>query len=296
MWEVHAALPPVLRAHVLVLADRGYGSPILLDLLAALGWHGVVRLQGQVRVQWPDGTTRPLRSLVPRPSAPWPGPRGATVAPLGPSDPLAPPDPLDPSEAAAPAAPVAVFKKAGWRQGRVVAAWAEGQAEPWLLVTTLPATRARLREYARRWAIERLFLTWKSHGWHLEASGLSAPAPVARLLTGYVLATWWHLAAALPVAQAHLDDLAAQAVRRTGRPPRLSRPCQLRLPLDPGTGPWIAKYSLLTQGRQVCHRTPARTTTPALCWAFPDWEAPTWSVQCHELYAGTRPRQFSVSP
>jgi hypothetical protein len=49
---------------------------------------------------------------------------------------------------------LAVFKKAGWRHAQVVAVWAVGQAEPWLLVTSLRATATRWRDYAQRWAIE----------------------------------------------------------------------------------------------------------------------------------------------
>jgi hypothetical protein len=264
LWTVHAQLPPVLRAHVLVLADRGYGVPALVDLLTALGWHWVVRVQGQTCVCAPDGTARALRTLVPHPGTLW---TGYTAAPA----PGAPP---------APRAPLRVFKRAGWRALHVVAAWADGQPEPWLLVTNLAPTPARLHDYAARWAIERLFLAWKSHGWDLEATGVTAPARLARLLTGYVVATWWLLAAALPVATAQLAALALHA----GRVPR--RPVQLRLPLFPPTPPWPAKRSLFTYGRQVFREVPGRTTTPPVCWAFPDWDAPTWSVQCTQIYHG----------
>ena len=269
LYEVHAALPPALRAHVLVLADRGYGIPTFLDLLSALGWSWVVRVQGQTRVRCPDGRERPLRDLVPAPGTTWMG--GTTPA-------SATADLLP----GAGAAPLAVFKHAGWRALHVVATWAIGQDEPWLLVTTLPATPARWRDYATRWAIERLFLGWKSHGWHLEQCGVRAPARLARLLVGYCLATWWLLAAALPGAQAHLATLASRATRRTGRPPAGTG--QLRLPLFALRRPWLAKSSLLTQGREVFARTPCHTTTPPLCWRFPDWHAPTWSQQCLDVY------------
>lgn len=131
LWEVYRLLPPELRDHVLVLADRGYGSPRLLDQLAALGWSSVVRCQDQTRIRLPDGTVCPVRQLAPRPGAVWPG--GFTT----------------PAEAA-PDEPVAVFKTAGWRPCRVVAVWQVGSAEPWLLLTDLPAQAARLRDYAAR--------------------------------------------------------------------------------------------------------------------------------------------------
>src|SRR5207247_6842715 len=65
--DVQALLPPALRDHVLLVADRAYGTPWLLDLLAALGWRWVLRVQGQTRVLLRDGTTRALRGLVPGP-------------------------------------------------------------------------------------------------------------------------------------------------------------------------------------------------------------------------------------
>jgi hypothetical protein len=273
LWTVHALLPAVLRPHVLVLADRGYGYPAFVDLLAALGWQWVVRVQGQTRVRFPDGTDRPLRALVPTVGTLWTG--YAT--------------PADGAAREAPDAPVAVFKQAGWRAVQVVGAWAPGQPEPWLLVTTLHATPARLADYAQRWAIERLFLSWKSHGWQLDACADPVPQParVARLLTGYVLATWWLLAAAVPGAQATLDELASLAAQRTGRVP--TRPCQLRLPLYAPAPPWAAKQSLLTQGRAAFRRVDGRTTTPRLCWTYPEWDAPTWSVQCQQVYGDPLP-------
>jgi hypothetical protein len=264
LWEVQAALPPALRPHVLVLADRGYGVPAMLDLLAALGWQWVVRVQGQTRVRFPDGTERAVRTLAPRPGTLW-----TQLTPYPP-----------PAADAAPPAPLPVFKRAGWRALHVVAAWAEGQAEPWLLVTSLPPTPARLHDYAARWAIERLFLAWKSHGWDLEAMRSTAPLPLARWLTGYVVATWWLLAAAIPPAGAYLDALAAH------RGTRLRHPVQLRLPLFAPAPPWPAKRSLFTYGRQAFRDRAGTAAPPPLCWSFPEWDAPTWSVQCTQVYHG----------
>jgi len=264
LLEVHSALPPALRPHVLVLGDRFYGVPPVLDLLSTLGWACVLRVQGQTRVCLPDGTERALRTLVPRPGTYWTGYEL----------------PFPAAEAAPAAAPLAVFKSAGWRALQVVAAWVPGQAEPWLLVTTLPATCARLRDYAIRWAIERLFLGWKSHGWDLEATA-AAPRRLARLLTGYVVATWWLLAAALPVATAHLAALAAHR----GRAPR--HPVQLPLPWSAPAVPWPAKRSLLTYGRQAFAQVDARVQRPPLCWRFPAWDAPAWSTECTALYHGS---------
>jgi hypothetical protein len=212
LWTVHRLLPPELRDHVLLVADRAYGIARMLELGASLDWAWLVRVQWQTRVLRRDGSICAIRDLVPRPGALWlghydpPATRDGQPASADDCEDLAGAAPA----AGAAAAPVAVFRVTGWRASQVVAAWPVGEAEPWLLVTSLPGTRARLRDYAQRWAIERLFLSWKTHGWHLDTCGLSDPVRLGRLLTGLVVATLWRLAAALPVAQ--------QARRARGRP------------------------------------------------------------------------------
>ncbi len=111
---------------MVVLADRGYGSPRWIDLLQSLNWSYVVRSQEQTRVCLPDGTICPLRDLAPRPGAVWLG--GFTQLEAA---------------ASAHAEPLAVFKNAGWRFCRVVAVWAVGQPSPWLLLTNLPTEAGR---------------------------------------------------------------------------------------------------------------------------------------------------------
>ncbi len=267
LQEIQALLPPELRDHVLLTADRAYGVPRMLDLLNALGWHWLLRVQGQTRLRLRNGQCCALRQLVPQPGTLWSSGFSSAAAP---------------SEAEA----VGVFKAAGWRRSQVVALWAVGQAEPWLLLTSLPATLARVAEYAQRWSIERLFLSWKSHGWDLEASGVREAQRLGRLLLGIALATLWRLAMALPLAWRHLTELAARA----GRGMR-----QLRLPgFGAAPRPWAAKYSLLTWGAKVARSTRLRTHTPALCWRLPDWDGRTWEEMCREAY---RPAhgQFSIS-
>jgi hypothetical protein len=276
LWQAHGLLPPELRGHAVLLADRAYGVPRMLDLLGGLGWAFVLRAAGGARVRLPDGAEVPLRALAPRPGALWLGGTDPRAADAGPS-------------AADEAAQV--FKGAGWRRCRVVAAWAVGEAEPWLLLTDLPAAAARLRDYAARWAIERTFLAWKGHGWDLEACGLRDPARLGRLLSGLAAATLWRLACALPLAAAHLDDLAARAARRPAGPPRATQlplPWGRPDPADPppaAARPWAAKFSLLSWGAKAARAADLRTTTPALRWELPPWDAPTWSGQCRLAYA-----------
>jgi hypothetical protein len=276
LWEVRALLPPELRDHVLLLADRGYGLPRMIDLCQSLGWAWLLRIQGQTRVQFPDGIEVAARALTPRPGTVWLGPATSTA----PDAAGAAPHPEAPP--AAEDAVVTVFKAAGWRASRVAAAWAVGQPEPWLLVTSLPNGVRQVRDYAERWAIERLFLAWKSHGWDLEGGGLRDPARLGRLLAGLAAATLWRIAVALPVAAAQLAALAARAGERPAVPRQLPLPWD-PLPADhrdPGPRPWAAKFSLLSWGAKVVRQVDLRTTTPALCWELPAWEASTWSSQC----------------
>lgn len=270
LQDIAGMLPAELRDHVLLTADRLYGVPRMLDILIALGWHWLLRVQGQTRVRLGDGSCCPLRALVSGPGRQWTGGFGSAQG-------------MEETESQ----PVGVFKAAGWRQSQVVAVWAEGQAEPWLLVTSLSATLARVGEYAQRWAIERLFLSWKSHGWDIEQSGVHEAARLGRLLTAIALATLWRLAMGLPAALTHLADLAARA----GRAVR-----QLRLPgMAAPPRPWAAKYSLLTWGAKVARTTPLLTHTPALCWCLPFWEGRTWAGICRHVYL-TSHGQFPVSP
>jgi hypothetical protein len=260
--EVQSLLPGELRPHVLFLADRLYGTPAMLDLLRSLGWHWVLRVQGQTRVRRADGREWAVRDLVPTPGRVW-----VTESSL-------PPD---------GATPIAAFKGVGWRPCQVVAAWLVGQDEPWLLLTDLPASTARFGDYAQRWAIERLFLSWKSHGFNLEAVGISDPRELGRLLSGLVIATLWRLAAAAPVAARHLDDLARRAPLPRQLP--LPWPSEHPTPTKP-IPPWPAKFSLFTWGTKQFREVSPRWGTPTLLWAFPDWDAPPWSQQCCEAYYG----------
>ncbi len=61
-WQVQRLLPPEVRRRVLLLADRAFGVPHLLDLAHQLGWDLVVRVQGQakVRLDAEHASTRPL--------------------------------------------------------------------------------------------------------------------------------------------------------------------------------------------------------------------------------------------
>ncbi len=57
-------IPTCLRDHILVVADRGYGVPRMLDILKELRCHYVLRIQKQTRLQLPDGRSCAVAELV----------------------------------------------------------------------------------------------------------------------------------------------------------------------------------------------------------------------------------------
>ena len=263
--EVHDRLPSDLRAHVILVADRAFGVPRMVDAANTFGWAWVLRVQGQVRVRFRDGTERPVRSLAAHPGALWYSGFGQAML----------------VDADLPPRPVAVFKDAGWRACQLIAVWDHAAAEPWLLITNLPASREQVYAYAQRWAIERLFLSWKSHGWDLETLQLRTPERVGRLVAALAITTLW----CLLIGAAHADTVLTALAERAPR--RAAAVYQSRLPgfgpAQPDHRPYPAHFSLLSWGRKVIAQTACRTQTPPHCRVLPDWQAPIWSVHCSQI-------------
>ena len=136
-------------------------------------------------------------------------------------------------------------------------------------------------------------MSWKSHGWTLEACGVQDPVRLGRLVSGVVLATHWRLAAGVLAATQQLADLRARAQRRRSLPHLVRQrplPLDATLQLHQGASrPYTAKLSLFTRGTTVCHTTPCRFQTPPVLWSFPDWHAPIWSRQAQQVYDGLTP-------
>jgi hypothetical protein len=168
-----AALLPV-GVPVTWLADRAFGTPQFVDLLAPYGWHYVVRVQGQTRCRDRTGRERPIRALVRL--------RGQRRKLRG-----------------------AVFTKRGWRAASVVVFWGRRHQAPLCLVSDLGAKWYVIRLYRRRYSIEATFRDYKSHGWGFEANQVLDIAHLERLLVGMALATWFALLAGTYVAQLYLQ-------------------------------------------------------------------------------------------
>jgi hypothetical protein len=153
--QVLACLPP--GASVVLLADRGLAWPLLVDWCQEHGWHYVLRLQGDTKVRFPDGSERSARELAPRPGRRW----------LGEAE---------------------VFKKAGWRGANVVATWERGMKEAWLLLTDERASLRHCRVYGKRMWVEESHRDDKSAAFHWEQSQVHNPTHALRLLLVIALA------------------------------------------------------------------------------------------------------------
>jgi hypothetical protein len=169
--QVAACLPE--GAEVTLLADRGLAWPRIVDACRELGWHFVIRLQGQTRVRTPDGREGSAAELAPNPGAQWWG-------------------------------QAEVFKKSGWRTAQVAACWEKDQKGPWLLVSDRPEGVRLFRRYATRVWTEELFRDEKSQGFHWELSHVTDPAHAARLVLLIALATYLALTLGSRVIQAGL--------------------------------------------------------------------------------------------
>lgn len=169
--RVAARLPE--GAEVTLLADRGLAWPRIVDACGELGWHFVIRLQGQTQVRMDNGRECSAAELAPKAETRWWG-------------------------------QARVFKKSGWRTARVAACWEKGQKGPWLLVSDRPEGIRLFRRYATRVWTEELFRDEKSQGFHWEKSHVTDPSHAARLVLLIALATYLALSLGSRVIQAGL--------------------------------------------------------------------------------------------
>lgn len=150
-----ALLPPGVR--VVLLADRAYDIPPLLDRLSARGWDWIIRVKARSAMVWreAEAAEQPLRDLV-------------ASALTGPGTRLR--------------ASGQTFKKAGWRAAHLLGEWGHGYTEPLVVLTSLPPRWSVLGRYARRFWIEAAFRQDKSAGWDWQGSQVRQPAHQERLL------------------------------------------------------------------------------------------------------------------
>lgn len=171
-------------ADVVLLADRGLAWPLLIDWCQELGWHFVLRVQGQSHVLLPDGTNRAIEELADQPGKHYMG-RGE------------------------------IFQVAGWRAVNIVAVWDHGQDQPWLLVSDLEPSRQRCRDYSKRMWQEESFRDDKSHGLNWQDSHVWMPEHAERLLLGMALAMWLTITVGVQVVKRAWRRLLDRASRWT---------------------------------------------------------------------------------
>jgi hypothetical protein len=145
---------------VLVLAARGMSAPWLFQHLVQVGWHpflritlgGKVRPLGRDRFEW-------LKTLVPTVGSTWGGRVDCFVEKTG--------------------------------RGTVLAHWEEGSADPWLILTALPAQAANVVWYGMRSWIESGFKDPKRGGWQWHQTKMTDPARASRLWLASAVAMLW---------------------------------------------------------------------------------------------------------
>ena len=147
---------------VLVLADRGLYARWLFRRIRRLGWHPFLRINlgGKFR---PAGRAafRPLTSFVPVPGSRW---RGAGTAFATPECRL---------------------------DCTLVAYWAEGCKDPWLILTDLPPEACDACWYGLRAWIEHGFKLTKRGGWQWQGTRMTDPGRVERHWLALAVATLW---------------------------------------------------------------------------------------------------------
>lgn len=122
-----------------------------------------MRVRGEATFQPQGGTRLPARSLVPGPGYAWVG-RGTA------------------------------FRPSKARTGTLLVVWADGQAEPWLVLTDLPPEAVGMSWYGLRVWVELGFRALKGVGWRWEHTRRTDPHRVARHWLVLAVATLWVVA------------------------------------------------------------------------------------------------------
>lgn len=176
--QVQKLLP--LRAKVVLLADRAYAVPNLIDRCAKRGWNYVIRLTttGSHRFRDQRGRESGLRDLLGR-RLRQPGQRWKARGEL--------------------------FKAAGWRRTHVVGLWGQAAKEPLVVLSDLGATWSVLRLYERRFWCEPSFRNDKSRGWNWETSQVQGVGHNKRLVLAMAWASLVVLCVGVAEAQERLE-------------------------------------------------------------------------------------------
>ena len=157
---IHSSVPAEWT--VIVLADRGLYAKWLYEHLVSLGWHPFLRINVRGKVR-PEGEEafRWLSSLVPLAGSTWAG----TVE--------------------------CFVDKPKRLSCTLLACYEAGYADPWLIVTDLPASAANVVWYSMRTWIEAGFKDTKRGGWQWHQTKMTDPGRASRLWLAIAVATLW---------------------------------------------------------------------------------------------------------
>ncbi|MCA9973815.1 MAG: transposase, partial [Anaerolineales bacterium] len=171
-------------ADVWVIGDTEFQHVPLLRWIRRRGWHFVIRQQGRIKVYRAHQSWRPIKSFSLA--------QGETRV-IG---------------------WVRVTEKhdAGWYW--LVLHWAQGEDEPWYLLSDRSDTRSLLRIYKRRMWIEEMFGDMKGHGFDLQATHLADADRIARLVLGVCIAFLWFISLGSWVVKRGLRHLIDRKDRR----------------------------------------------------------------------------------
>jgi hypothetical protein len=178
---VRSLLPSEVK--VLLVGDSEFEAGDLQAQLEAWGWGYVLRQKPNNQVQAPEQPWQAFGDLVKR--------AGQSVWVAG-----------------------GRLTRKHARQVNVLAHWAEGEKDPWLLATSLPTRREALRAYRRRMWLDELFGDLKGHGFDLERSHLRHFARLSRLTLAVVVLYAWLVTTAVRVIKRGLRHCVDRHERR----------------------------------------------------------------------------------
>jgi len=156
--HVRTLLPP--QVTVLLVGDSEFGAMDVMRQLERWHWSYVLRQKANNQIQRADGGWYNFGDAINKPGPSlWLG-RG-------------------------------VLTKQHQYATNLLAHWADGEAEPWLLTTNLTDRTMTLKAYAHRMWIEEMFGDFKRNGFDLEATHLQQVARLSRLTLAVALLYTW---------------------------------------------------------------------------------------------------------
>jgi hypothetical protein len=158
LHHVRRLLPP--RVAVVLVGDSEFGSIEVMQQLENWHWSYALRQKANNQIQCADGTWCNFGAVLATPGqSVWLGRR--------------------------------LLTKQHQYATYLLAHWAEGEDEPWLLATNLSDRTATLNAYAYRMWIEEMFGDFKKNGFDLEATHLEHSARLSRLTLAVALLYTW---------------------------------------------------------------------------------------------------------